>query len=107
MSICLTLTQPLSLLFLSGMGDKIGGRSWWVKIRTGDHSLVTITGKIDSTWEKLVKIDLNGEKQRQNQNNTLGLLVCTSTYTCPTAVSPQVLGKTQESRSGLRVEMLG
>jgi len=46
----------LSLHFSAGQGRKNMTKGLWVEIRTGrDHSPITITGKTDLTWGKLIE----------------------------------------------------
>ena len=45
----------LSLSSSAGQGGENIMKGSWVEIRTGrDHSAITITGKTDSTWGKLI-----------------------------------------------------
>jgi len=45
----------LSLPSLAAQGRENTTKGWWVEIRAGrDHSAITVTGKTDSAWGKLI-----------------------------------------------------
>lgn len=58
-----------------GQEEKKRWKSSWVKIRQGEHSPVTVMGRTDLTWDRLIYcqliIDLDSEVKKEAKINDL------------------------------------